>query len=101
MVDCFALLLNGDILNAAVCPFIAVPYFGGFFYMLLILALEMAIYIKTEDIMMPTILGILLAASSYALPSVFMPPMFYSAMQILIALNLGIIFYNVYKYSRG
>ena len=80
MVDCFALLLNGDILNAAVCPFIAVPYFGGFFYMLLILALEMAIYIKTEDIMMPSILGVLLAASSFALPGVFIPAMFYSCL---------------------
>jgi len=101
MVDCFALLLSGDILNGAVCPFINIPYFGGFFYMLLILALEMAIYIKTEDIMMPSILGVLLAASSFALPDVFMPSMFYSGMTILLALNIGIIIYNVYKYSRG
>lgn len=101
MPDCFALLLNGDILNAAVCPFISVPYFGGFFYMLLILALEMAIYIKTEDIMMPSILGVLLAASSFALPDVFIPAMFYAGMTILLALNIGIIIYNVYKYSRG
>jgi len=101
MVDCFTLLLNGDILNAAVCPFTSIPYFGGFFYMLLILALEMAIYIKTEDIMMPSILGILLAASSFALPSVFIPEMFRTGMTILIVLNFTIILYNVYKYSRG
>lgn len=101
MVDCFALLLDSDILNAAVCPFINILHFGGFFYMLLILALEMAIYIKTEDIMIPSILGVLLAASSFALPDVFMPPMFYSGMTILLALNIGIIIYNVYKYSRG
>ena len=101
MTDCFILLLKMDILNAAVCPFVNVPYFGGFFYMLLILALEMAIYIKTEDIMMPSILGILLAASSFALPSVFIPAMFYSGMTILLVLNIGIIIYNVYKYSRA
>ena len=101
MVDCFTLLLNGDILNAAVCPFIAVPYFGGFFYMLLILALEMAIYIKTEDIMMPTILGIILSASAFALPDVLMPEFLRTGMTILIVLNITIILYNVYKYSRG
>ena len=78
-----------------------VPYFGGFFYMLLILALEMAIYIKTEDIMIPSILGVILAASAFALPSVFIPEMFRTGMTILILLNLTIIFYNVYKYSRG
>ena len=101
MVDCFALLLAGDILNAAVCPFLNVEHFGGFFYMLLILALEMAIYIKTEDVMMPSILGVILAASTFALPGVFIPAMFYSGMTILLALNLGIIIYNVYKYSRA
>lgn len=101
MTDCFTLLLNLDILNAAVCPFISVPYFGGFFYMLLILALEMGIYLKTEDVMMPSILGIILAASTFALPGVFIPAMFYSGMTILLALNIGIIIYNVFKYSRA
>lgn len=101
MVDCYTLLLDGDILNAAVCPFISVPYFGGFFYMLLILALEMAIYMKTEDIMMPSILGVILAASTFALPGVFIPEFFRTGMTILLLLNLTIILYNVYKYSRG
>lgn len=96
MVDCWSLLLNGDLFNAAVCPFTSIPFFGEYFYMLVILALEIAIYIKTEDIMIPSILGIILGGSMLA-TGIAISPLFYRGAIILLVINFAVIIYGIYK----
>lgn len=96
MVDCYTLMVNGDLLNAAVCPFTNVPNFGAFFYLLVVLALELAIYFKTQDMTMPTILGVILGIVMTA----YLPAIFYSGAIILIAINLAVIIFNLYMKRR-
>lgn len=90
------MLLNQDILGAAVCPFTSIPFFGPFFYMILLLALEGAIYIKTDNIVIPTIIGTVISGMSlYA--SVEVDPMFYAIAMVLIIFNVGVLIYGIYK----
>jgi len=100
-MDCYALLTNGDVLNAVICPFINVPNFGPWFFALVILAIELAIYFKTEDFMMPSILGFVICGSVLSAGSlVQLPAEFLAGATILIAINFAIVLYGVFKYSK-
>lgn len=99
-MDCWTLLLNGDLFNAAVCPFTSIAFFGEYFYMLIILALEIAIYIKTEDIMIPSILGVIISGSVIA-ATITVSPLFFRGLTILLAINFAVVLYSVYKGARS
>ena len=91
-MDCFALLLNGNIFGAAVCPFNNIPEFGQWFYLIVVLSLEVAIYFKTQDATMPTIIGIVLGIVMAGM----LPTQFFTAAISLMAINMAVVFYKIY-----
>ena len=98
-LDCLGLLLAGKIFDAALCPFVNVGNdFAMYAYMLIIFALELAIFLKTEDLMIPAILAVFISIatfSSYSLITI--PPEFMSGALIVLAINFGIIIYNIFR----
>lgn len=103
VADCFSLLLNLDILNAAVCPFVNVAD-GGFapwFYALIIFGLEMAIYLKTQNLMIPSILGLFISGAIVAGTGIIgldnLPGPFLAAATIIFVLNIAIVIFGMFK----
>ena len=98
MVDCLTLMLNMDIFGAAMCPFTNIPTFGPWFFAIVILAIEAALYFKTDDIMTPTIVGMAISGASLASSSLIsLPAEFFTAATLLFALNFAIVFFKVYR----
>jgi hypothetical protein len=59
MADCLLLLLQTDILGGIICTF--TNLIGGWFYVVVLAALEIGILIKYDNVLAPSLLGMFLS----------------------------------------
>ena len=89
MVDCMSILMDGNLIGAITCPF--TNSIGGWFYVLALMAVELAIYIKFENITAPAMLG-----TVFSVLMIFYMPVVAQDILILIAVgNIVALIYNV------
>lgn len=91
MADCMALLRSLDFYAAITCPY--TNAIGNWVFAIIIGVVLVAIYIKTEDIAIPAILGLLYGLVGVAL----IPPEFRTFYYIIIALSISGIIYRLAK----
>lgn len=94
MADCLTLILQGDILTAITCTW--TNLIGLSFYAIMLAALEIAIYLKYDNIQAPAIMGSFIGILMvyYIPPAISMIPL-----GILI-MNIAVVIYSV-LFSRG
>ncbi len=89
-VDCLTLLTDGDFWTGIVCPFTNLMP-DGWFYMLMIFALELIIMVKYDNIVSPAVMGIFLGTLMIGL----MPPGIMFIVAIILVVNFAAILYAV------
>ncbi len=89
--DCLALLTDGEIWTGLVCPFTNLMP-DGWFYLLMIFALEMVIMVKYDNIVAPAVMGIFLGTLMIGL----MPPGIMFIVAIIIVVNAAAILYAIF-----
>jgi hypothetical protein len=88
-VDCFGLLVDGEIITGITCTWTnLLP--DGFFYAIMLLAVELALFIRYENYVGPAVLGILFSTMMI----VILPPATIMIPILLLAFNLGIVIYK-------
>ena len=90
MVDCLLLLLETDILTGLACPFTNVA--GGYFYALMLIAFEVILAIKYENLIVPASIGVILSTLMITLLPVYVP---WITMLILVV-NFAVVLYLMY-----
>jgi len=107
MVDCFSLLINDlDVINAAICPFINAGggTFGGWFFALVIFAIEAGIYLKTQNLWIPSVLGLFISGAIMGGTGILgmetLPGYFFAAIATIFILNLAIMIFGIFKSLR-
>lgn len=90
MADCLALILQGDILNGITCTWTNV--IGQWFYVIMLLAFQITLYIKYENTNAPAVLG----AFTGLLMLSLLPAEAWSISLGVLIFNIAIILYSVY-----
>lgn len=91
MPNCLALLTNMDFYGAIMCPYTNVM--GNWVYAILMLTVITIVYIRTQDIAMPAILGLIYGLAG----AVISPPEFRTFYYIIIALAVTGVLYRLVK----
>jgi len=88
--DLTPLIEQGKIIEAVLAVF-TTPL-GMWFYVIMIFLLEIMIYMKTQDVTLPAIVGLIIAATSLA----FLPVEVHKVAYGLLALSITVILYKVF-----
>jgi hypothetical protein len=65
---------------------------GAWFYVIMIFLIEIMIYMKTQDVTLPAIVGLIISAASLA----FLPVEVHKVAYGLLALSIAVILYKVF-----
>jgi hypothetical protein len=89
MADCLALLTSGSVWTGMTCPFTNI--FGDWFFLLGLLALELAVMLRYDNMLAPSVIGIIVGVVMipYLPPAVSIVPI------IILAVNIGAALYSV------
>jgi len=91
VADCLALLLTGSILTGITCTWTNV--IGLWFYALMLMVLEVVIYIKTESVVGPAMLGVVLGVLMVGT----LPPAMATVPAMILTVNFAIVIYMLFK----
>ena len=103
MVDCFSVLLNQDIIGAALCPFTNIGSgFEVWFFALIILGIEAGIYIKTGNLLIPSTIAVFISAATLSTSSLInLPAEFFVVATIIMILNIATIIFGIFKSGKA
>lgn len=87
----FNALASGDVYGAVISSYTNV--LGNFFYLSLLFLAMVMIYLKTQNFVTTTLVGILLSAFI----AVFVPPITFTAIVVAVALGITLILYRVFR----
>lgn len=95
MGKCLELLTNGDVLGALICPFNTAMTFAGFNYMYIFafIIVEVAVYMKTQNITAVGLIGILTGAAF----AMVLPPEAVQIAYLIIAGSFTAVMYKTFK----
>ncbi len=94
MADCFAILLQGDLIGATICPFTNVMYY--WFYAIVFAGIMIPVYIRTQDTLPLFTGGLILFAGMTTL----LPPEVHSILYFFIILMGAGFLYRIAKAMR-
>ena len=85
------LIDSGNIFEFVTAPFTNI--LGTYFYLFMAFMAEAMIYLKTQDVTMPAVLGLLFAGAF----AMYLPHEVGVAILILLAISIAALFYRVFK----
>jgi hypothetical protein len=90
MPDCLSLLTEGDIWGGIVCPFTTL-FPDGWFYAIMLFALEIGMFVKYENLLGPSVFGILIGLLMLPL----LPPAAWTVPILVLIVNFASVMYAV------
>ena len=94
MADCLTLLLTGNILTGITCTWTNV--IGLWFYAIMLMTLEVVLFIKTDNIIGPAMLGVMVGILMIAI----LPPVMAIIPTIILGVNLAVVMYKLFRSQK-
>jgi hypothetical protein len=94
MVDCVSLILAGDILGGIVCPYSNM--IGPWFYAFIIGIVELAVYMKYDNLLAPGMIGVVCSLLMFGL----LPGTIWFIPFAIFAGNMAAILYELFTKSN-
>ena len=94
MADCLTLLLTGNILTGITCTWTNV--IGLWFYAIMLMTLEIVVFIKTDNITGPALLGVTVGILMIAT----LPTAMAIIPTIILGVNLAVVAYKLFRSQK-
>jgi len=95
ILDATDLLRSGRVLEALLYPFLSV--LGDWFYLFIYGMIYIGVYLKTRDVAVPSVLGLVMSFILYASA----PPSAYIVVHVLLAVSIAGVVYRAYRGEGG